>query len=425
MATLTYLTGFEHAQNVLGIAGGGLQIAVGSPTVSTSAPITGAADMVCDLGDVLEMDAFAGVNVASIKWKPTSFGSGKATLLFGLSSGGSSGLAIYYDSADGKLHAVEGGAIGPPWVTVGSPVDGPSVSLNTVYQIDCRMITNGATWTLEWQVDGVAQPTLTKTGKSNTPLAFGPSAWSTGTTATGTWVFRFDDLCLSATSGDYPIGPRTVIGFTVDQAAAAEHQGTLSGWQYADTDGGAATAITATSETASRSRIDDLNATDNVQVNSAAPTGSLRWPLADPPGDPGTAPDAVIALIAVKESATGANNATLRTYLSGSTDNIFSGDPGWGTTWNVLRRIMAARPGGGAWTNQNVKDLRVEFLSTDGAPAVRLGGVFYEAAYPPGVATLTKRWDGTSWQTATVKRWDGTAWQPATVKRQTAGAAWQ
>jgi hypothetical protein len=91
----------------------------------------------------------------------------------------------------------------------------------------------------------------------------------------------------------------------------------------------------------------------------------------------------VSAIVSVRESAAGTNNAVIRAQLGASTTNIFaSANPGWGTTWNYLAAYMATGPGGVTWTPANVEALTIEFDSTDAAPAIWCQGIVVEAEYP-------------------------------------------
>ncbi len=110
-------------------------------------------------------------------------------------------------------------------------------------------------------------------------------------------------------------------------------------------------------------------------------TGNLRWPVETPAGAPALSPLAVKLYTVSQEASAGTNNVTFRTELGGSTTNHFSGDPGWGTTWTYLGSLMTAKPGTGVWLNTDIDAMNFEVDSTDGGPAIHLGGFIYEIAY--------------------------------------------
>ena len=201
--------------------------------------------------------------------------------------------------------------------------------------------------------------------------------------ASNTITVYFDDLLTSVTSANYPLPDFQALGATLDQATAAQHQTiTTSQVQYTD-NFSTFTNLTGKTETDSRSRLDDLNTSDGIRMNTtAALAGNLRWPLAAPANPSGAAPLGVSALVPAREASTGTNNATFRMYLSASTTNIFSANPGWGTTWNYLGLMMASKPGGGAWASADIANLKLETDSTDASPNVWLSGLQLEIAYP-------------------------------------------
>jgi hypothetical protein len=205
-----------------------------------------------------------------------------------------------------------------------------------------------------------------------------------------TWDLALDDVLISQTTGDYPIGPGQVHGVTFDQAAAAEHQSiTTTQWQYGTITGSTFTStanFASDTETDSRSRLNDLGVADGagairMNAGSAGQAGNARWPLASPTVDLETPPNGVRGIFTGQEPSTGTNNATVRVLLGASTTNIFSGNPGWGTSWDYIGAILS-RPGGGVWTAQDIRDLKIEMDSTDSAPALHIGGAVIEVDYP-------------------------------------------
>jgi hypothetical protein len=77
-----------------------------------------------------------------------------------------------------------------------------TLSLNTWYRFDFRCnLSDAGNKSVDWQIDGVDKTQNTSTGTTtSTIIRFGDSN-------TYTYDVVFDDFYLSATSGDYPIGP--------------------------------------------------------------------------------------------------------------------------------------------------------------------------------------------------------------------------
>ncbi len=111
---------------------------------------------------------------------------------------------IRYNSTGTKLEAWAGAATA---TFAGSFVPSTGVT----YLIEARF-TRGTTHTTEWQVDGAAQTTATKTVQSAatiTGVTLGSNGTGSGGNANATATYYITDLCVSGTSGDYPLGTGT------------------------------------------------------------------------------------------------------------------------------------------------------------------------------------------------------------------------
>lgn len=123
--------------------------------------------------------------------------SADCALVFGINA--DANFQIYFESTDSKLYAGK--------VAVAGPVAGPVVTYNTWYRIDWRFYSNSTTHTVDWSVDGSAQTQFSvgsRTAGQITAIRL--------TTANVTADVFFDDLIISATTGDYPIGAHAVEG---------------------------------------------------------------------------------------------------------------------------------------------------------------------------------------------------------------------
>src|SRR5690349_5764556 len=89
-----------------------------------------------------------------------------------------------------------------------------TMNLNQWYRVDLRLNITGTTWTLDWQVDGAAQTQATWASQATNDSIQGLRLGSSSTTAT--YTAYFDDVILSETSGDYPIGAGGTQGLVPD-----------------------------------------------------------------------------------------------------------------------------------------------------------------------------------------------------------------
>lgn len=275
-------------------------------------------------------------------------------------------------------------------INAGTEQTGPTIETGKWNELDLDWEFSTASHTLDWRINGVGQTQATVTataGAAATSSVVLGVEDKAGGSSTG--VVYFDDLLVSSTQADYPLPDHVIYGITVDQAAAAEHQSiTTTDWQTTP-DYAAFTNFTGASETTSRGYLNDLDTADGIRINrTTAPAGNARWKLAVHPQAPPTDPSAVRFITAVREAATGTNNAIIRVLLAGSTANIFSGNPAWGTTWNYLPLYRTTTPAGGAWVNSDVDALRFELDSTDASPNIWVSGIYAEVAYPSPIPSL-------------------------------------
>lgn len=382
-----YLTGFEGwPTGVPSSSGGGFCFAVtGSPTVTATAAYSGAqglrANPTAAPDFSLDLPNFTGgqgVAAVSARIKPVTLPAGSRCSNLGIFSNAGTWVAVGVDSS-GNWQIFRSDA------TVA--VTGPAVSVGNWQFIELLVDMRVFPWALRWRIDLVEQTAGSYSVPGTTFKRGICGAWNSSNI---TADFYIDDIVIidGTDTSMFPMGDRKVLGFTADPSRPAEHQSiNLADWQTTP-DFSAFTNFASQTEQVSAGYIDDLDIANGIQITNAADvTGNARWPLTAP--SPGNyAPDAVAALIAVREAgASATSNVTFRSYLSGSTIDVFSGDPPWGVTWNYLLVVMDNRPGGGEWTQTDISQLRFEADSTDASPAIWLAGIVYEVSYYPASVT--------------------------------------
>jgi hypothetical protein len=260
------------------------------------------------------------------------------------------------------------------WLAVGPPA-----VAGKWYQIDVRILTNGTTWSIDAEIDGVTYGG-TRGSLSAINTLFEINGFANVTPGDS----RIDNLMYSITTGDYPIGPGRVLLAPLEGTTA--HQSiTTTEWQ-STSDFSSFSNFTGNAETVTPPLLGPPISTatpSGFRMNAAgAPAGNGRWPITVPVGSPNTTALLVSAIVAVRESAAGTNNAVIRAELAASLTNIFAtANPGWGTTWNYLAARMSVGPGSAAWTPANVEALNIEFDSTDANPNIWCQGICVEVAY--------------------------------------------
>lgn len=262
----------------------------------------------------------------------------------------------------------------------GSAIDtGPTLSTDVWYRVEVRVDASGTTHTLAWSVDGTDEGTgLTITGQAATAQTFVKYGGGGGNPVTG--QISIDDVAVSATSGDYPLGAGYGAILVPDELTLG------SGTYVRDA---SSTAI----DTSDWARLDDIpmSETSSYIRNTG---GTSAPPKA---GFTNTSPDTingVRAIAAYSAAGTQASNVRIAavvnngiwTYLHGSS----STQPSVGSTSTCYACVQVLTSGGTPWTDTLLDATHIEFGTGDGSdvnPVPRYNNFALEVDYvaaPPG-----------------------------------------
>lgn len=314
--------------------------------------------------------------------------------------------AVYLDGINSRI-------IGGRTGVTGSGFQAP-VTTGVWYRVEFRH-TNGATFAADTQVDGVST-----TQYSVASAASASTSFTIGVLTADTCNIYIDNLTISGTSGDYPIGAGVVAGLY--PAADGAHN------YSANTDfldGGTAQALlqaTAANEhdtfLSLRSKIDGgLSTTiDNanfVTDSAGLTTEYLRWYFENVPGDAASING--VASVSTHHAATATANAQTMKLIDVSAApapemnvlGTWSGTPAntaatgvdlSETTIVTVYKCAATAVTTGAWTVANVNDLGVQWGATDVSPAAYIDGICLEVDYvqsaPVGPITHDRSTEG-------------------------------
>lgn len=145
---------------------------------------------------------------------PSGLPAADFNIFIDIGTAGGNDVFFKYLSSNSGLQAVFGS----------STQMGPTLANNTWYRIDFRAIHNANPHTLEWQVNGVDQTTVSLAVASENIFVAGFGIDNTN--ATGT--MDVDDVVLSLTSGDYPLGDNKVVQLIPDTGGTATEIGTAN-----------------------------------------------------------------------------------------------------------------------------------------------------------------------------------------------------
>lgn len=218
MATLVELTGFEWGSAVpissthdgIWSLGGESNCTVSYPTATTVGSHSGYSlrfQVTAASGWGYRTLSIPGTNnvlVASFYLRVGALPSASTAAIFAL---GGSGAGTYMELGLSSAGVLQGRIVNTDgWSSLTD-----SLSTGTWYRIDVRADWSGTTWQLDMQVDGGTTRTITQGGHAATNNGTGatPECDQAGTGATSADIY-FDDLIVSATTGDWPLGAHKV-----------------------------------------------------------------------------------------------------------------------------------------------------------------------------------------------------------------------
>ena len=283
---------------------------------------------------------------------------------------GASNVGVYYKASDSKLYAGYGLS------NLGAT--GVAVTTGVWYRVDFKFNVSTNPWTIDAMINGVAVGQITKAaatgGISNLDLGIGELS-------TPTHEVLYDDLLLSATVADYPLGAGYVFSYIPNAdgshnvAGANDFEKTLTG-----------TDIT-NATTDAYQLVDDrpLPASSVDFINGIAPPNDTDYvEIAYENSQEARAPRLVDAMFIHHDAGGAGTNdftVTLRDSVGGTSQDIFTGATNVGATISARRQFFQDIPGGGTWTLGAFNALRSRFLVTDASPDVYLDALMLEAEY--------------------------------------------
>lgn len=249
-----------------------------------------------------------------------------------------------------------------------------TVNAGTWYRLDLRVDVGTDPRTADWQIDGVSQTSISRTGNTSNvnTIRFG------STTSVDAFTANYDDVLISRTSADYPIGPGTVVALRPDGMGTNVTPGSFS---HED-----ASAISANTYL----RLDDSpmsDATQYVRQTVIGTTAYLELTMAD------TAASCVVGvsgIVASHAQTTAADNGKTSFFDGGTERVVFSGDMSQ-TAQQYVSVIVA--PAAAAWTPSAVNGLKARIgYSSDVTGNPYWDSLLLEVATGvtvPGTVTIT------------------------------------
>ena len=207
MTTPVFLTGFEHGVATPTVNGGGLfDNVIGTGTIQSTVKNTGNYALYCnDATQKISVTKNIGTSAYTVARMYVNFAhlptevDGYCEILSRELSSTLGWLYLEYDTNNKKihLHLYDGST------------HGDYAIINTIenvwYCIDIKAYVGATTWTIDWYIDNVIQSSVSIPSKTATTFL---SAFTIGGGSnTSTYSMYIDDVVISHTAADYPIGP--------------------------------------------------------------------------------------------------------------------------------------------------------------------------------------------------------------------------
>ena len=251
------------------------------------------------------------------------------------------------------------------------------VTAGVWHRVDMRVTTNATPKTIEWQVDGVPQATVSEVDTAADLIRL-----VIGATGSGNLVCDYDDLALSHTAGDYPIGEGFVVPLR-PSADGSHNAGTNVIERQDGQDIGVVAAF---------GLLDELpmsSTADHVRQVAAGPGNFAEVQFE---GIGATRIQDVVGLLAYNSSGTSANNGAGVTRNADGTETAIWGTPAapQDMSESVLfyKSALVTRPAGG-WTQPEVNALRMRMgYSTAVSPIPQWQSALLEVAVEGSAVVL-------------------------------------
>ena len=369
-ASPTNVTGFEHG--TVDAAGGGLFSNVNGAGVSADNAVARSGSYSLKIVDPAganhsaRIAAAGNIAVVRLYLRLASLPAADVAELLSVDVAAGNDLRLGYQASSGRLTIRFGNGA----VTKAST----TVNAGTWYRIGLRVTADTNPRTADWQIDGASQASISSAGAASVvnTLRFGSTVNADDYTA------NYDDVMISATSGDYPLGAGSVVGLRPNGMGVSVTPGSFS-----HDDGSAIDA-----NTYLRLADDPLNsATQYVRQQVIGAGDYLELTMADTAA---SCIAGVAGIVAYHAAGAPVDNGKASLFDGATERVVFSGD--MSQTTLQYASVMVA-PAAGSWTASAVNGLTARVgYSSDVTPNPYWDAVMLEVATGnsvPGTVTIT------------------------------------
>lgn len=284
------------------------------------------------------------------------------------------GPGIRYAAAAGEIRTAVSGNTGSP---------GVAVTTGIWYRIDFDFtIDTAGDDTAACMVDGVACASITGAG-----AAAGQTQLEMGVLNAVTADLYLDDLTVSLTAADYPLGPEKIVGYVpnADGTHTATTTTIVRGTLAAPTGGGNVAGSTDTNAWVNGRPLLG-GASDNTRLVNQQTAGATLYAEVDfESSAESNAPQAVEVITADRQAGTATGNFQTKLNDNGTENAIANrGTVAGVTSDRYVNKMYATMPAdSAAWTLARFNALKARFgYSSDATPDQYWRGIMIEAGYP-------------------------------------------
>lgn len=387
MTTPVLIAGYEFGVATLTTNGGGLCSAISGTGMSVSSTVkrTGSYSLKLDVSAATAYITYTlatpTVLVGRVYFYPDVLSNPSLdAAIISVRTSTTSHMYFHYRPADTTWYCGFYGS------TSDTPVSGVTITTGNWYRLDFRVNISADPWTLDWAINGVAQTQHTRALAASTITGL-----RVGSADSTTQRHYYDDLVLSLTSGDYPIGAGKV------EALLPTTDGTHNSGTVIKNTGG--TVIDGTSGKTAYTEMDEIplgGGSDYVQQDGTGASNYAEVNFADTAE---TSFDGVAGYLAYHASGTQSNRGATVVIRNDATEVSVYGTSSTPVDMSesslFYKTAIITAPSGG-WTKDEVNALKGRVgYSTDANPVPYWDGFYLEVASKSGDATPTANDSGT------------------------------
>jgi hypothetical protein len=360
----TYLSGYEYGPVAFGTIGfgDGVGYAGGVPIIESAVKRSGTYSLKVPKGSAGASYASKNLPSSTIVLRHAvslaSLPSTDVAELVSVVPAAGSALNLGYNASQNKFQLAFGSGSAATATT--------AVQAGTWHVIEMKVDMAANPRTVSWRIDGSDQPQASSTEGASSVA----SVRLGSTVAADVFTANYDDVLVSASGGDYPIGDGRVLGLRPDGMSSHSSKDNFS-----NDDG---SPITSTSY----QRLDDdpWNSTTDFIQQTGTPGGYVGITFADPTQ---TCIRGVAGLVAYDSGGPGNNNGKTSIFDGTAERIVYSGDMTTGGPPLRYRDAVIA-PASSFWSQSAVSGLigRIGF-SSDAGPVPRWHAVMLEYETPP------------------------------------------